>query len=508
MSAPAETLSEPLLSQSSGSTTTTTSTSQKQQHVATAPPPYHQEDEGGGGGMGIAIEPLLVVVDDSNGPGPDEDLQRGQQQSPWEQYGHVQPKAFRDWPWAVLFLIQLIAVIVLAVFGMIHLFKHGAPINWWWPFSGDDDGPDPSPTQYDDDILKDDDGNHHGGAGGGGTSSSSADPFMNGLWFFLILTSSVIGLSAVMMNVLLGPLSGMMIQVSLVTSPLCFGFTTLVSLLTFNIPMLIFAGVMTILGIVYARSVWHRIPFATANINVAMAALKANHGLWILAYVMTVKAYLWTAIWASAFLEVFVYNPHWVYNCYTTSDSTSGEDTTIVCDWSTRGKFVVVGFFLSLFWTAQVLKNVFHTTIAGVVGTWWFAPDEATSTSALAAGARTVSTMEQGGDDQQVVFETTETGLGEHRTTNRCCCCCSFCGCSPAIFDSWVRSTFYSFGSICFGSLLVGILRLLQAIIRCGRQRRQQQQNMNGTSSPGSGDLCCCLLQCLVDHLEHLMEYL
>lgn len=410
-------------------------------------------------------EPLLVVVDERN----------------WEQ-GHVQPKSCRDWPWAVLFLAQFGAIFFLSILGLINLIRHGAPdSSGWWPGENDDN----HNTPRQDDTLTDD-----------GTSGADAYLTLAGLCFFLTLVASVVLLSALFMNLLLGPLSSMMIQISLVLSPISFGFTALISLVTLNIPMLLVAGAMSIFGVMYAWSVWHRIPFATANIAVAMAALRDNHGLWILAYGMTIKAYLWTAIWALTCLQVFAYSPHWVFDCDVDYD-TNGDFE--VCRWSSQGKFIVLGLFLSLFWTAQVLKNIFHTTIAGVVGTWWFDPSDARSASTLAVAARNASSarvMEQGVDGEDVE---TETGLGDRQSS----CCFSFCGCSPAIFDSWVRSSVYSFGSICFGSLLVGVLRVLQVFVRCGRTQRRNQH-----SRSDSGDLCCCLLQCIVDHMERLMEYL
>jgi hypothetical protein len=512
MSAPVEildTLSEPLLPSRQGDV-------DHQKLVSS--------EAGGGDGVeinGTAIsavaEPLLVVPDDGV-----EQLQDDQQPDDSNQTelrghreGHVQRKVFRDWPWALLFLNQLLVVIILAVLGMIHVIRDGAPI-----WSGPDDrsygdGRNSQPHQHDDRILKENDIND----GGGKSSSSSSSNLMKGLSFFVVLIVCVITLSSTLMNLLLGPLSSMMIQITLVVSPLCFGFTVVIALLTFNIPLLIFASIMTILGIIYAISVWHRIPFASANINIAMAALRDNYGLWILGYAMTIKAYLWTAFWSLAVLEIFAYHPLWVYECSTMPSGGFGGDDEIpiICHWSIRGKIIVIASFLSLYWTAQVLKNVFHATIAGVVGTWWFDPNDARSSSALDASSselvRSATALEHGevinNRDADGLVSTSETGLGVGgRPPTRSCC--SFCGCNPAIYDSWIRSTFYSFGSICFGSLLVGILRLLQTIIKCGRQERRQRRNLDGMSASGprSGDLFCCLLECLVDHLERLMEFL
>jgi phage-related protein len=69
------------------------------------------------------------------------------------------------------------------------------------------------------------------------------------------------------------------------------------------------------------------------------------------------------------------------------------------------------------------MQNTIHVTIAGVVATWWIAPAEASSF------------------------------------------------CSAAIFDSLKRALTTSFGSICFGSLLVAIVQALRALANTARSQ-------------------------------------
>jgi hypothetical protein len=82
-------------------------------------------------------------------------------------------------------------------------------------------------------------------------------------------------------------------------------------------------------------------------------------------------------------------------------------------------------------------KNVIHVSVAGTVGTFWYAPNEATSF------------------------------------------------CSPAVTDSFNRAVTFSFGSICLGSLLVAIIQVLHQLIR--NARRNQRDG-----------LLLCILECLV----------
>ena len=88
-----------------------------------------------------------------------------------------------------------------------------------------------------------------------------------------------------------------------------------------------------------------------------------------------------------------------------------------------------------------------HVTVAGVVGTWWFAPEEASSV------------------------------------------------CSKAVCDSFARASFSSFGSICFGSLLAGLAQALHQIVKGLRRERDQDS------------LLLCLLECLLGIIESLVRY-
>lgn len=73
--------------------------------------------------------------------------------------------------------------------------------------------------------------------------------------------------------------------------------------------------------------------------------------------------------------------------------------------------------------------------------------------------------------------------------------------CSPAVYGSIVRSLTYSFGSICFGSLLQGIVSLLRALVKNARSYRQND-NQEACSA-----LCFCIVDCCTRCLEELLEY-
>jgi Plasma-membrane choline transporter len=101
---------------------------------------------------------------------------------------------------------------------------------------------------------------------------------------------------------------------------------------------------------------------------------------------------------------------------------------------------------------ARALQNLIQITVAGVVGTWCYARDEA-----------------------------------DH--------CCSF-----AIWSSLYRSLTYSFGSVCLGSLLQALVRLFRVIVEHARDQRDRND-----SCEGCGSLLLCVLECIASLLEDLI---
>lgn len=120
------------------------------------------------------------------------------------------------------------------------------------------------------------------------------------------------------------------------------------------------------------------------------------------------------------------------------SDNSSG-GTTI-----TFGQFLLVCMFLLMFyWTTQVICNVVHVTASGTVATWYF------------AGANSMPP-------------------------------------NPSV-ASLKRALTTSFGSICFGSLVVALLKLMHALCRSAAHHRRNFLSI----------IALCLISCL----ERLMEY-
>lgn len=65
---------------------------------------------------------------------------------------------------------------------------------------------------------------------------------------------------------------------------------------------------------------------------------------------------------------------------------------------------------------------------------------------------------------------------------------------SPALRDSFSRATSYSFGSICFGSFLVALIRSLRTL-------EQYARNNDDMSA------LVCIIQCILRCIENIIEF-
>jgi hypothetical protein len=224
-----------------------------------------------------------------------------------------------------------------------------------------------------------------------------------------------------------------LIKVALITNIILTLLTAAAAFYYGQMVMAIICGILFLLTCCYTYCIWSRIPFATANLKTGCTAVKANCGVTILAYAVVVFAFAWTLLWTVSILGI----QDSLYECY----EVNGEK---VC--SNPNYLFLFLLFVSYFFTHQVLQNTVHTTIAGVVGTWWFVPDES-----------------------------------------------GFCG--SAVLGSFWRTITTSFGSVCFGSLLVAIIEATRQII----------ESMKNNDDIGAALACC--IDCLLGCIQGLVEY-
>jgi len=236
-------------------------------------------------------------------------------------------------------------------------------------------------------------------------------------------------LSALMFQLMIR-FANSLIKIALRTSVLFSFIIAFTSLFAGNIIGFVLGLIFGAISLCYMYAVWSRIPFATSNLITSLKAIKENAGITIVSYALVILAFAWTMLWTTAAIVTY--------------EKTTVCDDNGECTINSGYAFLL---FLSYFWTQQVIMNTIQVTVAGVVGTWWFVPEEASS-------------------------------------------CCS-----SAVTGSLFRATTSSFGSICFGSLIVAVI---QAVRQLAQQARSQ----------GEGNqLLLCIADCLLSLLESIVLY-
>ena len=190
------------------------------------------------------------------------------------------------------------------------------------------------------------------------------------------------------------------------------------------------------LSIGYFFVVYDRIPFATANLRTALSGIRANLGLVGVTFCFQAIALAVSIYYAFAGVGLY--------------------DAILFGDLNLSGWIKVLAFLgigVAYYWTYQVLCHVVQVTVAGVIGSWWFKPEtEATSP------------------------------------------------CSKEIISSFQRSTVLSFGSVCFGSLFVGVVQVIRQFVEPMRPNRDETVFMC------LHECLVCFQECLVSCIDGLAE--
>jgi len=285
------------------------------------------------------------------------------------QKGQVQPKKFNDAFFAVLFYAHLVAMVCALPMAL----------------------------------------NAQGGGGGQGSLSSI-------VYFVSVCGVFATGISTISLGFMM-KFANQLVKMALFFQIGVSFAIAILMLMSGSVLMGVMCGLSFLFSICYAYFVWSRIPFAAANLNTALTAVRDNLGLTLIAYVFLFIGFVFSIAWTAISNAVLNTYPGMAFF-----------------------------MFLSYFWTHQVLNNTMHVTSAGVVGTWWFAPAEASAF------------------------------------------------CSQAIGDSFCRATTYSFGSICFGSLIVALIQAL----------RQLNHHLRGQED---AQIIVCLIDCILACIEGIIEY-
>ncbi|KDO30254.1 hypothetical protein SPRG_19805 [Saprolegnia parasitica CBS 223.65] len=272
---------------------------------------------------------------------------------------------YRDWPFAVLFIGNVAAMIVLLVMWGIPVLQNTSS----------------STTS---------------------TKSTSSNNLLSDkeMRTVLIISGVMVVLSGVLSLVMLSFMvrfaSGM------ITFSLWFGvglnvLFTIYAVIKKQYALAILGAIFVLLSLCYAFAVRDRIPFAAANLRCAAAAIKKHASTYCVAFSMLVLQIVWVAVWATAALGLANH-----LNEKDATSSTRGKPDGSTCSISSEcmsnkcsatyrceaaglksASYVAYFFMLiSFFWGMQTIKNVTHATVAGTVATWWYSTNSAGATGA------------------------------------------------------------------------------------------------------------------------------
>jgi hypothetical protein len=184
--------------------------------------------------------------------------------------------------------------------------------------------------------------------------------------------------------------------------------------------MLILGG----LNALYVYFVRNRIEFSATILTIVVEVLKKFPASYWVAYASVLAQAVWMLIWVIG------------------AGSTLNQ---LEKDKSSQGNqgFVYFIFLVSFYWSSQVIKNVVHVTVSGVLGTWYFLyPANAPPSPTSAA---------------------------------------------------FKRATTTSFGSICLGSLIIAVIRALRTMVRAAKDNKNEWVR--------------CIVLCFLNCLDSLVTY-
>ncbi|KAF9914507.1 putative choline transporter, neither null mutation nor overexpression affects choline transport [Lobosporangium transversale] len=196
--------------------------------------------------------------------------------------------------------------------------------------------------------------------------------------------------------------------------------------------------------ILFFYKLWaERMPFTVLLLQTVTSVTRKYPGTLAVAFSGLFTQIAWTTFWVfSLVINYSVFQR--ISNCRADD---SGNKSRVVCD---NNQLYMVMIYLNfvMFWNTEVIKNVVHVTISGVFGVYYF-------------------------------FEGSAAGAPE----------------SPTLASS-KRALTTSFGSICFGSLLIALLQTLRYILN----------SLKSDSDDGFMQFLAMCADCILSCLEGLFE--
>jgi len=207
-------------------------------------------------------------------------------------------------------------------------------------------------------------------------------------------------------------------------------------------------GIVLLFSLFYAWAAWSwrwRIPFSTVLLETVIGVIRTYRNTIAVAFGGLVLQIAWCVLFAlTALGSIFLFNPNGAATCTVGADGTESCSTQV-----NGGSYPLLIYALFCFyWGSQVIMNVVHTTVAGVFGTFYF------------------------------LYGTPQMPSG-----------------SPT-WPALRRSCTTSLGSICFGSLIIAILKTLRTLA-----------NVASDQSDGILAFVACIIMCILSCIENMVEY-
>ncbi|EPY22345.1 hypothetical protein STCU_08228 [Strigomonas culicis] len=231
--------------------------------------------------------------------------------------------------------------------------------------------------------------------------------------------------------------------------------------------LLLVAAVLQLLWVFFSR---RHIAFSAELLRMATHVVRKFKMLLVVNLGLTVISFVYVVLWFGALIPS-------ADRAYT--DRLKGADYFL---------FLLLAF--TLFWATQVIPNIMHTTTAGVTATWYFV---GSAKLVVENGPQTTPQSQL----QTHVAIPMEAGadLAEKDQLD----VMSAYALPPTVtLKSLSRAVTTSFGSICFGSLLVAIIQFITFLVRSG-------QNSNDSSACMT--FLRCVAICLLNMLENLVRF-
>ncbi len=134
----------------------------------------------------------------------------------------------------------------------------------------------------------------------------------------------------------------------------------------------IVGGILGVIGAALTFCMWwfgrHRIPFAAAVLHTVALVTKKYPGTIIMSVISVFVQMGWSSLWSFTALSSAFY--------------VTG---------SVQGYLLYVFFLFSFYWTSQVVKNVSHFTISGTFATWYFQINNIPTNPTLKAAKRALT---------------------------------------------------------------------------------------------------------------------